>query len=171
MSRPKIKIKKTKFDITIEILTFILILVSAILIGYFYSQLPDKLPIYFNWPSKDENGFGEKDLLWTSPIICGIIGIAIFKLNQYPWIFNYPTDLKPEDAEINYRIATRMLRIINLIIGFTCFVLTLFSILAAQDKLNGLDRFLFPTLPILLFAPIIYYLIKTYRVNKKLKAD
>src|SRR5690606_19082399 len=159
------------FDVTVEILTIILILASAILIGYYYNQLPDKLPIYFNWSTKDENGIGEKELLWVSPIILGIIGIALFKLNQYRWIFNYPTDIKPENAERNYRMATRMLRALNLIIGFTCFVLTLFSILAAQDKLNGLDRFLFPTLPILLFLPIIYYLIKTYRVNKKLKAD
>jgi len=162
MSRPKIKLKKNGFDVTIEILAFILILASALLIGYYYNQLPDKLPIYFNWPSKDENGIGEKDLLWASPIISGLIGIAIFKLNQYPWIYNYPTEIKPE-AERIYRMATRMLRVLNLILGFTCFVLTLFSILAAQNKLNGLDRFLLPTLPFLFLTPTIYYLIKSIR--------
>ncbi|WP_218937263.1 DUF1648 domain-containing protein [Aequorivita sinensis] len=146
-----------------------MILASAILIIYFYNQLPEKLPIYFNWPSKDIDGYGAKNLLWASPIICGIIGIGIYILNQYPWIFNYPTDLKPENAEKNYKIATRMLRIINLVIGFTCLILTYFSILAGLNKLNGLDRFLFPTLPILLFLPIIYYLVKSYRMNKKLK--
>src|SRR5690606_19851752 len=163
MSRPKIKLKKNGFDVTIEILAFILILASALLIGYYYNQLPDKLPIYFNWPSKDENGIGEKDLLWASPIISGLIGIAIFKLNQYPWIYNYPTEIMPENAERIYRMATRMLRVLNLILGFTCFVLTLFSILAAQNKLNGLDRFLLPTLPFLFLTPTIYYLIKSIR--------
>lgn len=162
MSRPKIKLKKNGFDVTIEILAFTLILASALLIGYYYNQLPDKLPIYFNWPTKDENGIGEKDLLWASPIISGLIGIAIFKLNQYPWIYNYPTEIKPE-AERIYRMATRMLRVLNLILGFTCFVLTLFSILAAQNKLNGLDRFLLPTLPFLFLTPTIYYLIKSIR--------
>ena len=166
MNRPKIKIRKNNIDKGIEILTFALILISAILIGIYYSRLPEKLPIYFNWPSKDKNGFGAKDLLWASPIICGIIGIAIYKLNQYPWIFNYPTEINENSAEYNYRISTQMLRNLGLIIGFICFSLTLTSILNGLGNKTEFGNYLFPLFPILLIGLPIFYMAKIL-MNKK----
>ena len=166
MNRPKIKIEKTVADKSIEILTFVFILSSGILIGFYYNQLPEKLPIHFNWPSKDKDGFGTKDLLWASPITCGIIGVGIHKLNQFPWIFNYPTEIDENNAEYNYRQATQMLRILNLLIGFLCISLTLMSVLDGLGIENGLDKYLGPLFPILLIGLPIIYVIKIL-MNKK----
>lgn len=166
MNRPKIKIEKTVADKSIEILTFLLILGSGILIGVYYNQLPEKLPIHFNWPSKDKNGFGTKDLLWASPIICGIIGVGIYKLNQYPWIFNYPTEIKARNAEFNYLQATQMLRILNLLIGLLCLSVTSMSVLDGLGIENGPDKYLGPLFPILLIGLPIFYVIKIL-INKK----
>ena len=166
MNRPKIKIEKTVADKSIEILTFLFILVSGVLIGIYYNQLPEKLPIHFNWPSKDKNGFGTKDLLWASPIICVIIVVGIYKLNQYPWIFNYPTKITARNAEFNYRQATRMLRILNLLIGLLCFSVTTISVLDGLGIENGLDKYLGPFFPILLIGLPIFFVIKIL-MNKK----
>ena len=166
MSRPKIEIDKTITDKSIEILTFLLILGSVILIGFYYDQLPEKIPIHFNWPSKDKDGFGTKDLLWASPIICGIIGIGIYKLNQYPWIFNYPTKIDEINAEYNYRQATQMLRILNLFVGLLCISLTLMSVLNGLGIENGLDEYLGLLFPVLLIGLPIVYVIKIL-INKK----
>jgi len=166
MNRPKVNIEKTVADKSIEILTFLLILGSGILIGIYYNQLPEKLPIHFNWPSKDKNGFGTKDLLWASPIICGIIAFGIYKLNQFPSTFNYPTEIDNNNAEYNYRQATQMLRILNLLIGFLCISVTLMSVLDGLGIENGLDKYLGPLFPILLTGLPILYVIKTL-VNKK----
>jgi uncharacterized membrane protein len=160
MNRPKIIIKKNNIDKAIEILTFTLILISALIIGIFYGQLPEKLPIYFNWPSKDENGFGTKDLLWTNPIICGIIGIALYKLNQYPWIFNYPIKINEKNAEYNYKMATLMLRILGLLIGITGILMTLTSILNGLGNNTDFDKYLYPFLSIVYIGLPIIYLIK-----------
>lgn len=168
MNRPKIKIEKTIIDKLMEILTFLLILGSGILIWMYYNKLPEKLPIYFNWPSKDKNGYGSKDLLWASPIICGIIGIGIYKLNQHPWIFNYPSEIDKNNAKYNYRQATQMLRIINLLIGFVCVSLTLMSILDGLGIENGFSKYLGSLFPILLIGFPIFYLIKVL-MNKKTK--
>ncbi|NGX84026.1 DUF1648 domain-containing protein [Aequorivita sp. KMM 9714] len=167
MTRPKIKIEKTTIDKSIEVFTFLLIIGSAILIGYFYNQLPEKIPIHFNWPSKDENGFGAKNLLWTSPIICGIITIAVFKLNKYPWIFNYPTEIDDENARYNYKQATLLLRIVALLIGLLCFSITLTSILDGLEIENNLDTYLAPIFPILLIGIPILFVIRILIVNKK----
>lgn len=157
MNRPKIKIKKTKIDITIEVLTFMLILSSVVLIGIFYSQLPDKIPIHFNWPAKDKNGFGTKDLLWASPIVFGIIATGIYKLYQYPWIFNYPTEIDNKNAEYSYHQVTAMLRLLNLLIGLLCMSITLMSVLDGLGIENGLDEYLMSLFAILLVGiPILF---------------
>ena len=166
MSRPKIKIKKTTLNKSMEILTFLLILGSVILIGIYYDQLPEKLPIHINWPSKDKNGFGTKDLLWVYPITCGILGIGIYKLNQFPWIFNFPYEIDENNAEYNYRQATQMLRIMNLLIGFSSLSLTLMSVLDGLEIENELDKYLGPLLPILIIGFPIFWMIKILITKK-----
>lgn len=168
MHRPKIKIKKTTFEKVLEALTFLLVLASALLIGFYYSDLPEQIPIHFNWPSKDENGFGTKDLLWASPIICGLLCFGIFKLNQYPWVFNYPTDLNADNAEYNYRQATQMLRILNLIIGFLCLSVTITSVLDSLGIENEFDKYLNPLFPILFIGLPIGFAIKLLVQKKKM---
>ena len=166
MNRPKITIEKNILDKAIEILTVMLIIISAVIIGIYYNQLPEKLPIHFNWPSKDKNGFGSKDLLWVSPIICGIIGLAIYKLNQYPWIFNYPTEINEQNVRYNYKMSTQMLRIIGLIIGFMCLSLTLISILNGLGNTTEFEKYFQPLFPVLLVGIPIFYIIKIV-MNKK----
>lgn len=97
--RPRIDIEKSQTAILLEILTFMLVAGAAGLIGWYYDQLPDQIPIYFNSPTKDANGFGSKSLLWMSPVICGIIVIGLYILNRFPHIFNYPVKITAENAE------------------------------------------------------------------------
>nr|WP_297786079.1 DUF1648 domain-containing protein [uncultured Allomuricauda sp.] len=140
-----------------EVLTFLFILASIVLIGIYYSRLPEQIPIHFNWPSKDKNGLGSKDILWTGPIIFGILAVGINRLNRYPWIFNYPIHVTKENAEFNYRQATQMLRVLNLMTGFLCLFVTLLSILEVLGTAKELDNYPGPIFPILLIAlPIIY---------------
>lgn len=160
MNQPKISIEKTTFDKLLEVLTFLLIFGSAILIGYYYSQLPNRLPIHFNWPSKDEYGLGTKDLLWGSPIICGLIVIGIYKLNQYPWVLNYPVVINEKNAVYNYRQATQMLRILNFIIGMLCLSVTVMSVMDGLGIENDFAVFLGPLFPILLIGLPLFYVIK-----------
>lgn len=129
MNRPKINIKKTRLDKSIEFLTFFLLLGAALLLAISYTQLPERVPIHFNWPTKDRNGMDSKDLLWAGPVILGTLILGMFKLNQYPWIFNYPFEIHEGNAERQYRIATRLLRWLNLLLSILCIVLTVLSLL------------------------------------------
>lgn len=160
MNRPKINIRKTNLDKRIEILTFVLILISVILIAVYYNQLPKKLPIYFNWPSKDQNGFGEKNLLWASPIICTAITIIFYKLNQYPWILNYPVKINKENARYHYTMATKALRTLALVLAIMCLLLTLTSILYGLGFNTGYSNYLFPLFPVLLIGIPVFLVIK-----------
>lgn len=163
MNRPKIEIRKNKLDQGIEILTFALILISAILIGIYYRQLPDELPIYFNWPSKDKSGVGAKELLWACPLIFGILVIVLYRLIRYPRIFNYPTEITGKQAMDSYRTSARMLRILGLLIGLMCLLLSLSSILNGLGNKTDFGKYLYPVFPILLVVVPILYLIKLRR--------
>lgn len=160
MKRAKIKLKKNKSAKGLEILTFTLIFISAAVIGFYYNQIPEKVPIYFDWPSKDKNGFATKDILWASPIICGIIVLAIYKLNQHPWILNYPTEINEKNAEYNYKMSTQMLRILGLIIAFMCLALTLTSVLFGLGYKIEFEKYLALLFPILLIGFPIFYVIR-----------
>ena len=168
-NRAKIKPKKTTIDASMEVLTFLLILGSVILIATNYTQLPQMLPIHFNWPSKDENGFGTKDVLWINPIICGMIAIGIYKLNKYPWIFNYPLTIDTANAQYNYRQAMLLLRAVNLTVGLLCFSMTLMSVLDGLGVKNDLSRYLKPAFVILLLGLPLAYLLKIIIYKKHLR--
>ena len=160
MNRPKLRIEKKKMDKSIEFLTFFLIVGSVILIGVLYGQLPEKVPIHFNWPSKDKNGFGTKDLLWASPVITGILGMGIYQLTKYPRLLNYPVEIKAENAAYTYRLGSQMLRVLNLAIGLICFFITLSSVLDGLQVENNLAAFLSPLYPVLLIGIPVIFLIK-----------
>lgn len=160
MNRPKLKIKKTALQKAIELLPFLLILGSAVLIGLYYPHLPEKLPIHFNWPSKDENGLGTKDVLWASPLICGVIAMGIYQLNKYPWIFNYPVEINEKNADYNYRQATQLLRLLNLVIGTLCVYVTMWSLLDARGIQNNLGNYVGAFFPLLLIGLPLLYVIK-----------
>lgn len=166
MNRSTIKIEKNILDKFLEILTFLLIIVSAILILSYYNQLPEKLPIHFNWPTKDKNGFGTKDLLWSNPIICGIIGMVIYKLNQYPVILNYPAEINEKTVKYNYKMSTQMLRFIALIIGFMCLSLTLTSILNGLGNKTEFEKYFQPLFPVLLAGIPFFYIVRIL-ISKK----
>ena len=160
MNRPKFKVEKTGLDIFLEILIIVVIILSAVLISYFYNQLPEKLPVYFNWPSKDKSGFGTKDLLWTSPAISGLIAFGIYKLNQFPWIFNYPTQITKDNALNNYKIATLMLRILTLMIAITFFLFTVASILNGLGNKTDFNKYFYPLFPIIMTGfPLVYLIL------------
>ncbi|MBT8314421.1 MAG: DUF1648 domain-containing protein [Maribacter sp.] len=157
MTPPNILITKNWFDKLILILSFIFILSSVLLILINYKQLPDSVPIYFNTPQKDADGFGNKNLLWELPVILGIIILLLNRLSQYPRIFNYPIKVNEENAAFNYKMGSQMLRVLGLGIGFVCFSLTMMSILNAKGNHFGLEKYLNPILiGLLIGIPILY---------------
>jgi cytochrome bd-type quinol oxidase subunit 2 len=168
--RPRIELEKSQTAILLEILTFMLVAGAAGLIGWYYNQLPDKIPIHFNWPSKDENGFGSKDLLWVSPLICGVLAIGLYILNGYPRIFNYPVKITQENAEYQYRQATRMIRILNLIIGLLCLTVTVGSISDGLGYESDFDFYINLLFPVLFIGVPFFFLIKM-AVRKKNKTN
>lgn len=130
---------------------FVLIIFAAFLIGIFYSEYPERVPLYFNWTSKSSDGFGDKNLVWLSPVIHLLIAIVLLKMIQV----NNQTPLKSTHSFL----ANRMLEKLNVLNGLICFLTSL--ILTMDLFLNFQEARLYfqPLMAALLLLTMGYYFI------------
>lgn len=157
MAHQNLKIKKTNRTIGIELLTFLLLLSSALIILIYDHQLPAKLPIYFNGPSKDKNGLATKDLLWACPILFGIIAIGLNKLTAHVSICNDRTQKQTNTYADHSKTAIQMLRALKLLIGMLCLSLTLASVLNGLGNTTDFEPYFYPFFPIVFtLFPVLY---------------
>jgi len=134
-----------------KIISFLLIILSAFLIGIFYSEYPERVPLYFNWTSKSSDGFGDKNLVWLSPVIHLLIAILLLKMTQV----NNQASLNSKHSSLTIR----MLKKLNMLNGLICFLTSL--ILTMDLFLNFQEARLYfqPLMAALLFLTIGYYFI------------
>lgn len=156
--QPKIRLKPSSLDWLLDGLTFTGIIVVWIYLFYHYTSLPDVIPMHFNIKN-EVDGWGSKLSVFILPIISTIIAIGLFFLNRYPYLFNYPTTITEENAFIQYRLATQMIRQLNFSM-MLIFAYGLYEIIEiAFNRKPVLNEWFFPFLLIAIFSPIIVYFI------------
>ena len=113
MSRPKIKIELDTSDRIIEAISMLLLILMLGYPLYYYAELPDIIPVHFNAQGVAA-GFGQKSMIWYLSIMGWLVYWSLFFTNKYPHLFNYPKRITTENAERQYRLATKCLRVTNL---------------------------------------------------------
>ncbi|MDL2240845.1 DUF1648 domain-containing protein [Bacteroidales bacterium OttesenSCG-928-K22] len=161
-SRPKIKIRPTASDIILEILAFLSLAAVWSLIIIYYPKLPETIPTHYN-ASGVIDGYGSKESLLSLPKLATFFFILMTVLNFFPHIFNYGTaKITEENALAQYTIATRMLRWLKLALVVIFGLMELMTILNVYGKASGLGAWFMPVTLILLFAPLVYFGIKSF---------
>lgn len=164
--QPKIKIKLTTTDRIFEMLAWVLILSIWILTIINYSKLPETIPIHYNGFGQAD-GFGGKATILTLPIIATILFVGLTALNRFPHIFNYPTTITQDKALKQYTNATRFIRYLKLIIVIIFGLIAFKTIQNANGEANGLGVWFVPMTLGLIFIPLIYFVIKSFKVTKQ----
>lgn len=111
-TRPKIILQPTQLDKAVETTGLVLLILLWLITMIAFFTLPETIPTYYNASGQVDN-YGSKTSLFILPAIASIIFIGITKLNKYPDIFNYTVTIKQANAESQYTVATRMLRILK----------------------------------------------------------
>lgn len=159
VDRPKIKISITNTDKIIEVIGWILLIGIWILAIMNFSDLPETVPTHYNGAGVADR-FSEKTTIFVLPIIGTILFIGMTILNKYPHIFNYPTTITNENALSQYTNATRMIRILKLIV-LLVFGLILYKTLQnTNGNTDGLGIWFLPLIIGLFMVPTLYFLIK-----------
>ena len=140
-----------------KISPFLLIILGAVLVGIFYSNYPERVPLYFNWTSKDSDGYGDKNLAWLSPVIHFIIAVLLLKIIQ--------AQKQMSIKSPNSYLIIQMLQKLNILNGLICFLTSV--ILTADLFLNFREaRTLHqPLMAVLIFLVIGYYLLRVLRTK------
>jgi uncharacterized membrane protein len=114
MERPKLKIRLTWIDYTIEAVSFLVVLLTCILFIVFWLKAPQIVPIHYNITGTAD-GFGSKSFLIPLLVFNIITYIGMSVLGRYPQIFNFPVGVTSSNAYSLYKVGKRMLSIIKLL--------------------------------------------------------
>jgi len=119
MDRPRIRIETTAFDLFLEGLSLLalLILVGLPLLYWaqHWAQLPDSVPTHFDAAGRPDS-YGSKGSLLALPFLGIALYVVLSFIQQVPHTFNYPVKITPDNAEPLFRHAVRMIRLLKVII-------------------------------------------------------
>ncbi|MDR9398545.1 MAG: DUF1648 domain-containing protein [Salibacter sp.] len=162
--RPQINLSLSSFDKWIEVLGWLALLAIWILSIYQYFFLPDEIPIHFNLSGEPDN-YGSKGFILSLPVIASLLFLGLTALNNYPHLFNYPSEITQENAEVQYRLATRLIRILKFSIVLIFLLLAVKVSLITNSDFVLLGPFLMPVILGLVFIPIGRYLYQLSKVK------
>lgn len=160
--RPKLKLKLNLLDISLEVLGWLTLIAIWVYTVLHYTDLPDIVPTHYN-ASGDADDFGGKGHILALPIVSSVLFIGLSILNNYPHLFNYPTELTQENALKQYTMATRLIRFLKFSISIIFGLIVLKTVQNALGQSEGLGVWFLPSALSLIFIPLIYYIVQQIR--------
>jgi len=163
MPRPKIKIEPSFSDRLLEIFTFVFIGIQWFFVVTKYSSMPEIIPIHYTWNGEADGWGGKWNLILTTSIGT-LLSIGIYILNKYPHVFNYPVKITHENAKIQYKLAQRLMRIINLLMVLL-FTHIIFEAMQINMGIEASKSWIFPLICVFLIVVLpIYFIVKMSKV-------
>lgn len=162
VNRPIIKIEFTLNDKLIEIFSWLLFVLMWVIPIISYSLLPDTIPTHFN-AAGEADDWGSKLSVYILPVIGTLLFILLTVINRFPHIFNYSVEITQENALRQYTNATKLIRVLKLVLMVTFNMIAVFTIRSAKGESNGLGLWFLPVTLTLIFVPTIYFIIKMYK--------
>ncbi len=144
---------KTILRITI----FALILLSFLFPAFYYSQLPEEIPIHFN-AAGDADGFGKKNTIWLLPILNIVNLLIVFAITNGAKYMPEQKKQPPLFAEI---------------VGLYVLILTTYisiaNVLITLGKMKSLGIWFLPFVIVLTVLLIVYLMFQQKRMKKAKK--
>lgn len=158
--RPRLKLRLSSHDHVVEFLglSFMIILIAIPI--FYYNQLPERIPTHFN-TAGEPDGYGGKTSLFLLPAIGFLMYILLTVLAAFPHIYNFPVKITTENAEVQYRLATRLLRVLKTVILILFSFISWMTVRAAAGSVLGLGKMFLPVFFILIFGVVIIYLVQS----------
>jgi uncharacterized membrane protein len=154
--KPLIKIKQDTYDWIIESIGVIFLIVLIVIPLVYYKQLPERIPVHFNG-SGQADGFGGKSSIWLFPLAGLIIWLIMTVVAAYN-IFNYPVKITLQNAHIQYRLATRLIKILKVLILPMFSFISYRTIQTALGKVTGLGKIFLPVFLLIIAGVIVIYI-------------
>lgn len=153
------KLKYTKFQKIMELLTIIIILGMWIYLIKSWGSLPNKIPAHYNGAGAADD-WDDKSNVLAVPITSSILYILITIISFFPSIWNSPVTITEENRKSVY------LNLKNMIILSKFEMVGIFAYLTyCVIKSQSLGVWFLPVTLIVVFGTIIYYAVKACKKN------
>ena len=162
--RPRIRPEKEPLDIILEVIGLIGVVAMVVITAVNFHGLPAQIPTHFNGAGLPDDYSG-KGMIWLLPGIAVILFSGLMLLNRFPFIFNFPVNITPENAERLYRHACRSMRMMNLLLVTMFFYLTWQSIAVAKGISAGLGIWFVPVNVGAILLVSVYMVVRMYRLK------
>lgn len=154
------KVKKSKYNIAVEIICLALLIGVLIYLLISWNSIPDKIPGHYNAMGEIDR-MGNKLELFVIPIISWILYLGITLLQKFPEAWNTGVKVTEENKERVYRVLFDMISTVKLIMVAVFVYLTINSARAIS-----LSVWFLPVFLILMFGSIVLFIIKLFKVSK-----
>lgn len=166
MEKPVIKVPLTTTDKVIEVLGYLALVSFWMMTIAAYSSLPDAIPIHYN-AMGEVDGYGGKGSIFILPVVGTLLFLIITAINESPESFNYNVTITPENAESQYRNATRMMRVVKLMVALIFIAIDYHTIRIATTSADGLGAAFLPIVLGLFVMVVLYFVYQSYRLKQK----
>jgi uncharacterized membrane protein len=161
-NRRRIRIPLSPGDMVIEMVAAAFLLFMIILPLRYSGQIPDQIPTHFS-ATGAADAYGSKSTLWLLPAIGFVLWLGMTVLCRFPHIFNFSVKITPENAEVQYRLAIRMLRVLKTAILVMFSFIMFRMIKTATGEAAGLGKVFLPLMLTVTLAVVVIYMINAYR--------
>lgn len=144
-----------KFDKILDSVVTIFILTLFLGTIFVWVTLPDDIPNHLDAAGNIKD-YVSKNFLFLLSILGSGLGVASLKLSKHPEMYNYIVRLTPKNREIQYAIATRMIKLLA-IEGLLIFGYLEYCMIYAKIN-SGVYIILMS-----LFVTLIYYVSKSIK--------
>jgi len=152
------KLKYTKFQKVIEIITIILLISIWAYLILSWGNIPDKIPGHYNGAGVVDR-WGSKNEILVMPIASIALYALLTMVSYFPSTWNIPVEITEENREFVYRNVKTMLSLLKLEVITTFTYITYCNI-----NTISLGVWFLPVELILIFGTLIYFIVK---VSKK----
>lgn len=163
--RPILMVKATIYDKALEVAGIALLLMLWAFCFYSYSNTPEIVPIHFRADGSPD-GYGDARTVFLMPIIAVFLFVLMSSASRHPENFNYTVTITPENAERQYTKMLRLMKWVKISVIIIILLIEFFSFNVAIGKSDRLPQWLLLVVFVLVFAPVVYFLIKSGKENK-----
>lgn len=163
--RPKLKITFTPFEIIIQGISVLGIVIIVLTLFIFWSHIPDRIPTHFGQSGKAD-AWGGKGSLLLLPVFASIIYIILLVAESFPHTYNYLCKITEQNAEFQYRNARMLIGCMKLIIIYLLVYIEWKLVQVALNKAEGLGIGFLPVFIIILFGTIGFFIFRMLKHDK-----
>ncbi|KRE73664.1 DUF1648 domain-containing protein [Paenibacillus sp. Soil750] len=162
--RPVIHLARTKVEIILDVISLFVIISMIAYVAYMWQDMPERIPMHFNGKGEID-GWGNKMSLIALPLIGVIIYVGLTLLSKVPHVYNYPSQITPQNARGQYQNARLLINSLKTVIVILFGFIEWSVIQSGKEGNADLNWWVLGLILVMLFGTIIFFIIRSIKLK------